>query len=276
MILGEGIMQDYIDGFINAFILGIPNLLTALAIFLVSLYLARVVSNLLRRVLNRRKAPAGVTHLLAQLALWSIIVAGTITALQRFFNVTAFLAGLGILGFTIGFALQDVMKNFASGIILLLQQPFHVGETIGVKGFDGTVLTIDLRATEMRATDGRLIILPNADVLANPIINYSRGDHRRVDLALGLPHTSEPDTVRRIFLDAIRSVQGTLEDPKPVVIYNNLTNSAMELNANFWVNIKQTDPGQAKDEVLMKVKSALQQEGIEIPHPVQAVYSVGK
>lgn len=269
-------MQGYIDGFIEAFILGIPNLLTALAIFIVSLYFARVVSNLLRRVLNRRKAPAGVTHLLAELALWSIIVAGTITALQRFFNVTAFLAGLGILGFTIGFALQDVMKNFASGVILLLQQPFHVGDTIGVKGFDGTVLTIDLRSTEMRATDGRLIIMPNAEILANPIINYSRANHRRVDLSLNLPHTSEPETIRRIFLDAIQNVPGFLHEPKPIIVFSNLTNAAMELTGNFWVDITKNDPAQAKDEVLMKVKTSLKKEGIQIPHPVQGVYSVGK
>jgi small conductance mechanosensitive channel len=266
-------MQDYIDTFVNAFILGIPNLLTALAIFIVSLYIARIVSNLLRRVLNRRKAPAGVTHLLAQLALWTIVIAGTITALQRFFDVTAFLAGLGILGFTVGFALQDVMKNFASGIILLLQQPFHVGETIGVKGFDGIVLAIDLRATEMRATDGRIIILPNAEVLANPIINYSRANHRRVDLLLNLPLTCEPDTARRIFLNAIENVEGFLSEPKPVVVFNSLTNSAMELNANFWVDITKNDPVHAKDVALMKVRSALKEQGIEIPHPIQAVYS---
>jgi small conductance mechanosensitive channel len=266
-------MQNYIDRFIDAFILGIPNLLTALVIFIVSLYLARVMSNLLRRVLDRRKAPAGVTQLLAQLTLWSVIIAGTITALQRFFNVTAFLAGLGILGFTIGFALQDVMKNFASGIILLLQQPFHVGETIGVKGFDGVVLAIDLRATEMRAADGRLIILPNADVLANPIINYSRADHRRVDLSLNLPHASEPETIRRIFLDAIQGVPGFLNEPGPVIVFSNLTNAAVELTANFWVDVRKNDPVQAKDAVLLKLKSALKEEGIEIPHPVQAVYS---
>jgi small conductance mechanosensitive channel len=269
-------MQDYIDTFVNAFILGIPNLLTALAIFIVSLYVARIVSNLLRRVLNRRKAPVGVTHLLAQLTLWTIVITGTITALQRFVDVTAFLAGLGILGFTVGFALQDVMKNFASGIILLLQQPFHVGETIGVKGFDGIVLAIDLRSTEMRATDGRIIIMPNAEVLANPIINYSRANHRRVDLLLNLPHTCEPDTARRIFLDAIENVEGLLSEPKPVVVFNNLTDSAMELNANFWVDITKNDPMHAKDVVLMKVKSTLKEQGIEIPHPIQAVYSQAK
>src|SRR5215211_7708063 len=194
-------MQPYLDKFVDGFISDIPNLITALAIFVACLYLARVLSNILRRVLNKRKAPAGVTHILAQLTLWTIIVVGTITALQRFFPVTAFLAGLGIIGFTVGFALQDIMKNFASGVILLLQQPFHVGETIGVKGFDGTVLAIDLRATEIKAADGRVVILPNAEVLANPIINYSRANQRRVDFSLYLSPATEPDVVRRIVMD---------------------------------------------------------------------------
>ena len=269
-------MQPYLDKFVNGFLLGIPNLITALVIFVASLYLARVLSNVLRRVLNKRKAPAGVTHILAQLTLWTIIVVGTITALQRFFNVTAFLAGLGIIGFTVGFALQDVMKNFASGIILLLQQPFHVGESIGVKGFDGTVTAIDLRSTEMRATDGRIIILPNAEVLANPIINYSRAYHRRVDLTINLPLNCEPDTVRRILLEAIHSVAGFIENPEPVIVFHNLTNSALELNASFWVEVAKMDPAQAKDVVLLRIKSALGAHGIEIPHPVQTVYSRGE
>ena len=266
-------MQSYLDKFVAAFLSGIPNLITALLIFIVSLYLARLLSNILRRVLNKRRAPAGVTHILAQLALWSIVVIGTITALQRFFNVTAFLTGLGIIGFTVGFALQDIMKNFASGVILLLQQPFHVGESIGVKGFDGTVMAIDLRSTEMRATDGRLIILPNADVLANPIINYSRANQRRVDLSLNLPHNCEPNTVRRILLDAMQSVPGYADTPEPVIVFHGLTNSALELEANFWVDVTKNDPAHAKDDLLLKVKSTFAKEGIEIPHPVQAVFS---
>jgi len=268
-------MQPYLDKFVDAFILGIPNLITALVIFVACLYLARILSNILRRVLNKRKAPTGVTQLLAQLMFWTIIAVGTITALQRFFNVTAFLTGLGILGFTVGFALQDVMKNFASGIILLLQQPFHVGELIGVKGFDGTVTAIDLRSTEMQATDGRVIILPNAEVLANPIINYSRANPRRIELSLNLPHTSEPETARRLLLEAIQSVAGFINDPAPVIVFNNLTNSALELTASFWVDVTKSDPPHAKDMVLLKIKSALGAQGIEIPHPVQAVYSKG-
>jgi small conductance mechanosensitive channel len=266
-------MENYWNQFVKNFITGIPNLLTALAILIVSLYLARLLSNLLRRVLRRRKAPEGVIHLLGQLILWSVVIAGTITALQRFFDVTAFLAGLGILGFTIGFALQDIMKNFAAGVILLLQQPFHVGETIGVKGFDGTVLAIDLRATEMKALDGRIVILPNADVLANPIVNYSRASQRRVDLSLSLPHGADPNTARGIVLDAIQTVPGFVREPEPMIVFDSLTNSALELNANFWVDATKINPLQAKDTVLLKVKSVFNEQGIEIPHPVQAVYS---
>jgi small conductance mechanosensitive channel len=266
-------MDNYWPNFVENFIKGTPNLLTALAIFIASLYLARILSNVLRRALQRRRAPAGVVHLLAQLTLWSIIVAGTISALQRFFNVTAFLTGLGILGFTIGFALQDIMKNFASGVILLLQQPFHVGETIGVKGFDGTVLAIDLRATEMKAADGRVVILPNADVLANPIINYSRANERRVEFSLNLSHTSEPQTIRQIVLGAIEQVEGYVATPEPVIVFNSLTDHALELNANFWIDVTKNDPFHAKDTVLLNVKSAFSEQGIEIPHPIQAVFS---
>lgn len=266
-------MDKYLDQFIAFFIAGIPNLLSAVVILILSLYLARLLSNILRRVLQRRMAPGGVIHLLGQLTFWAIIIAGTITALERFFPVTAFLAGLGILGFTVGFALQDIMKNFASGVILLLQQPFHIGETIGVKGFDGTVMAIDLRSTEMRAADGRVVILPNADVLANPIVNYSRANQRRVDLSLNLAHGCEPSTVRRIILEAIEGVEGFIREPEPVIVFNSLTDSALELNVYFWVDVTKNDPLHAKDTVLLKVISAFNEQGIEIPHPAQAVYS---
>ncbi len=266
-------MQNYLDQFIVWFFAGVPRLFSAIVIFVLSLYLARLISNMLRRVLQKRRAPAGVVQLLSQLALWSMIVAGTISALQQFFPVTAFLTGLGILGFTVGFALQDIMKNFASGVILLLQQPFHVGETIGVKGFDGTVMAIDLRSTEMRAADGRVVILPNADVLSNPIVNYSRANERRVEFSLNLSHACEPDDVRKIIIQTIEEVKGAVKEPEPVIVFNGITDSALELNSTFWVDVTKNDPLHAKDTVLLKLKSIFNEKGIEIPHPAQVQYT---
>lgn len=266
-------MDNYWNQLVEIFMTNTPNLLSAIIIFIVSLYLARFLSNVFRRVLRSRKAPEGVTHLLGQLILWTIITIGTITALERIFRVTAFLAGLGIVGFTVGFALQDIMKNFASGIILLLQQPFHVGESIELAGFEGTVLAIDLRTTEIRASDGRIVILPNASVLANPIINYTRAGQRRVDLSLSLSYGADPAIARKIILEAIQEVPGVLPKPEPVIVFDNLTSSALVLTVNFWIDVSENNLAQAKDAVLLRLKNAFREQGIEIPHPVQAVYS---
>lgn len=265
-------MGTLFDTFIENFIKGIPNLLTALAIFVVSLYLARGLSRLVRRVLERRKAPEGVTQLLAELTRVSVIAIGGITALQRFFDVTAFLAGLGIIGFTVGFALQDVMKNFAAGVILLIQQPFNVDEVIGTAGFDGTVLKIDMRSTELKALDGRIVSIPNADILAHPIVNYTRAERRRVELPVGVGYATDTETARRVVLEALQGVPGFVPEPAPMVGFSNFGDSALELNTYFWIDAAQTNPLAAKDAAFSLIKNALDEEKIEIPFPIRTVY----
>lgn len=265
-------MENIIETFIDNLIKGIPNLLTALAIFLASLYLAGVLSRVIRRVLKTRKAPEGVTRLLADITRVTVIVIGVITALQRFFDVTAFLAGLGIIGFTVGFALQDVMKNFAAGIILLIQQPFHVDEFIGVADFDGQVLAIDLRTTEMRALDGRIVSIPNAEVLANPIINYTRANRRRIELVVGVSYSTDTETARRVVLEALENVPGYMAEPAPLIGFSNFGDSALELNTYFWIDTALTNPIAAKDAAFSLVKKALDRKGIDIPFPIRTVY----
>jgi small-conductance mechanosensitive channel len=264
-------MQTFFDTFIENLIKGIPNLLTALLILLGSLYLARVLSRVFRRVLDARAAPEGVTHLLTQLTYGAVVVFGIITAMQRFFDVTAFLAGLGILGFTVGFALQDVMKNFAAGIILLIQQPFHTGEFIGVDGFDGQVLEIDLRATEIRALDGRIVSIPNADVLSNPIINYTRAERRRIELPVGLGYNTDTEAARKVVLEAIQNVPGFMAEPAPVVGFSTFGDSALQLDTYFWIDTSKTNVIAAKDAAFILIKTALDKEGIDIPFPIRTV-----
>jgi small conductance mechanosensitive channel len=118
-----------------------------------------------------------------------------------------------------------------------------------------------------------VVILPNAEVLANPIINFSRANERRVEFSINLSHTSEPHTVRKVVLEAIENVEGYVDTPQPVIVFNSITDNALELNANFWIDVTKNDPLHAKDTVLLNVKSAFNDQGIEIPHPIQAVFS---
>jgi len=250
-------MDKFMNDFIDSLIKGIPNLLTALAIFIFGIYFAGLLRKFINRVLRKRSAPESVTQLLAQSVYGIIVIVAMLTALQRFFDVTAFITGLGILGFTIGFALQDVMKNFAAGVILLIQRPFEVNEAIGVSGFDGTVLQINLRSTEIKATDGRLVHIPNANILSSPIINYTRADHRRVDVAVKVSRQTDIDTARRTALEAVLNIPGLLTEPTPLIGFSDVSDTTLELSASFWIDTLKTDPAAAKDTAFSLIKNAL-------------------
>jgi small conductance mechanosensitive channel len=264
-------MQVYFSTLAEQVVKSIPNIITALLIFLVSLYLARWMSNGVKRVLLRREAASSVSHLLADILRWTIIVFGTITALQRFFNVTAFLTGLGILGFTIGFALQSVTQNFVSGIILLIQQPFKVGDEISVLTFEGVVLQINLRTTEMQTLDGRIVILPNAEVLSRPIVNYTRAHRRRVDLPMAVSNAKNPENIRISLVDVMKDVPGYVAAPAPVVTFTNFGVANIELLASFWVDTSLTTVHLAKDAALLGVKKTFTARKLSIPSPIAKI-----
>ena len=250
-------MQPFLQHWLTQILYGIPNVLTALLIFVASIYLARLLSTLVRRFLARRRMVADVVELLARALYWIILLLGIVMALERFFDVTAFLAGLGIVGFTVGFALQDVMKNFAAGIILLLQQPFRIGEAISVAGFDGTILAMDLRATEMSTFDGRLVSIPNATILTNPIINYTRAPRRRVDITLPVESSGDLEGVRKLVLEAMRAAPGSLSDPAPVVGVEQITAGSVNLLGQFWVDVSKSNPDVSRDAALSRIRADL-------------------
>jgi len=259
-------MQGFFYQIIDQALRSIPTILTAVLILIVSLYVARVLGDLVRKALERRTTSPSITHLLSQILSWTIITFGIITALQQFFNVTAFLAGLGIIGFTVGFALQDIMRNFAAGVILVIQRPFKEGDIISVSGFDGTVLVINLRTTEMRTLDGLIVILPNADVLSHAIVNYTRADRRRVELPISVGPDSDSEQVRAIILDAIQSVKGFVSEPAPLVAVHTLGTKSIDLTAYFWIDATATTPPTAMDAALTKIKNAFRSQSVEMPH----------
>ncbi|MGB7873165.1 MAG: mechanosensitive ion channel [Anaerolineales bacterium] len=265
-------MPEYFNQLLEKAVASLPNVLTAILIFVASLYVAKLLSNLLKQVLLKREADREVTMLLGKITRWSIIVAGIITALQRFFDVTAFLTGLGILGFTIGFALQNIMQNFVSGIILLIEQPFDVGDAVELNSYGGAILSINLRTTEMRTFEGLIVMIPNADVLSNTITNYTRAARRRIELPVGVSYGSDPAVTRQTVLEAIKNIPGFLGDPEPMVVFHTFGGSSVDMSAYFWIDTSKTNPFAAKDAALELIKGALEKKGIEIPFPITTVY----
>ncbi len=262
-------MQEYFAALAENFVKSIPNFFIAILILVISIYGGVLLARILRRVLERNNAEPGITHLLTKTIQWTFIILGTITAIERFFNVTAFLTGLGIIGFTLGFAMQNIVQNFVSGVILLVQQPFRVSDNVGIAGFDGTVLKIGLRTTEIKALDGRIIFLPNADVLAQPIVNYTRATQRRVELPISVAYDANPDVIRSIILGELKDITGFINMPEPLVLFHTFGTSSIDLNVLFWVDTSLASTPVAKDTALTNIKKAFEQKQIEIPYPIQ-------
>jgi small conductance mechanosensitive channel len=206
------------------------------------------------------------------LTRWAIIILAAVLALEQVdFDLTAFLAGIGIIGFTVGFAIQDVSKNFIAGILLLLQQPFDIGDSIEVGGFSGKVMVVDLRATEMRTFDGRHVLIPNADVYTQPIVNFTRADKRRISFDIGVAYDSDLEKVKRTALEAIQGLDGLLQDPAPNVYYHSFNPSTIDFTIYYWVDTSKSDPLIGQDQGVEAINAAFAQAGIEMPYPIQTV-----
>lgn len=249
----------------------LPRLGLAVIIFVVSLYLSKFISEMVRRALEKRKPSANAGKLIVDITRLGILTLGTIMAFQQFVDVTAFLAGLGLIGFTVGFALQDVMKNFASGVILLVQQPFRVGDSVAVDAYEGTVRAIDLRSTEIETFDGRIAILPNADVLNHAIVNYTRSLQRRVEVIVGVAYGTDLKLARDVALDAIHMVPGFIEEPASQVVFKEFADSSLDMSVLFWVDTTQVGILKARDAAIEAIKKSFDANQIEIPFPIQTV-----
>ncbi len=251
--------------------------LWATAIFIVSLLAAR----LLRAMLHSKLLPDPLEEnpaidLLESLLYWGVLTLGALTALNQFFDVTAYLAGLGVAGFALGFALQDIMQNLAAGILLLVQRPFTVGEMVEISGQGGTVREIDLRATELETWDGRIILIPNAKVLGEIIINYTRAQRRRVEVPIGIGYGDDPEKARRALLEGLRGLPGLVDSPAPYVRFQNFGESSVDLTLYFWIDTSQTDVFAARDAAVVRARAALEAAGVDIPYPIRTVYLEGQ
>ena len=251
-------------------ILYVPKALLAIIIFLVALYLGRMLRKLVMRALQQTGADVGVTHLLGQLTYWAVVAAGMLVALGLFVDLTALLAGLGIAGFALTFAFQDVLKNFVAGIILLVQRPFLVGDYVALVNYEGTITAVNSRSTLIHTADGLTVLLPNATILDNPIVNYTRTPHRRIEVHFSLPYNADLALVRELSLKAVEAVPSFLATPAPDILLENAT-GGVTLRVRLWIDTLKTPASNARDEALSLVYDALKAGGIEFRYPRQEV-----
>ena len=245
-----------------------PNLVSALLVFGVFYTAYRVVGSVLARVLGRsKKVDLGLQSLIEKtFKVASLTLIGVMVLAEFGINVTALLAGLSIAGVAIGFAAKDTLENFISGVTIMLDRPFRVGDYVIIDGTYGEVEEITLRSTRIRTRSHEVMVIPNLQMVNHKLINHSLKEFLRVDIPFGIAYKEYPELARQEVLELVEKDERILDDPGPSVVVTAMSASSVDLQLRVYIQ----DPA-IRDaiaaEYTEKIREALRIADIEIPFP---------
>ncbi len=268
-----GIVLDKVNALIDGFFRIVPNLVLAVVVFVVFLLLARLIRGGVRKASHGRRGE-NVALVLGRLAGVGVLFVGLLVAVGIVFptvNGATLLQLLGVGSVAIGFAFRDIMQNFLAGLLILLRQPFRVGDQIVYQDFEGTVETIETRATMVKTYDGTRVIIPNGEIYTNAVRVNTAYDKRRSEYVVGIGYGDDLRAAHQIMLDTVRGVEGVLADPAPEALTVNLGESTIDVKLRWWTKPARLDVVTISSEVLTSVKLALDKAGIDMAFPTQVV-----
>ncbi|MDP9315853.1 MAG: mechanosensitive ion channel family protein [Chloroflexota bacterium] len=238
-------------------ITNIPNIVIALIVLLVAFFVDDRAQRAVERLVGLRNGQREIARLLGRMARIGVLIFAVLIVVSIFrltAIVTSFVASLGIAGLVIAFALQDITKNFAAGVLLLVLRPFRLDDTIKVKEFEGTVTDISLRATTLRTSDGVEVLVPNADVYSNSIVNLTRYARRRYHVPIKIPDTLPVEQVRQRLEAALREQPGIESNPAPEVVVTGLEENSVLLDAQYWLLAQAPGAAQLRSQVVERLR----------------------
>jgi len=220
----------------------------------------------------RRPALTEVIGLAYGTLIW--ITGILITAALAFPSVTPanVLTTLGLGSIAIGFAFKDIFENFFAGFLILLREPFRIGDHVECGDHEGSVERITIRDTHVRKTDGQLVVMPNSALFQNPVVVRTNREVRRAKVIAGVAYGADADRAREVIQEAVRALDSVRDDVRDVQVFAcSLSAYSVDFEIAWWTGSRPVDIRASRDEVVRAVKRALDREGIEIPFPQRVV-----
>ncbi|MFN2348681.1 MAG: mechanosensitive ion channel family protein [Thioalkalivibrio sp.] len=249
----------------------VMSVLRAVMFLLVGFILARFVSRLVQRMVLRRFT----THhamIFRRLAFYLILGLFVASALRELgFSLGVLLGAAGVLSVAIGFASQTSASNLISGLFLIGEGPFSVGDVIKVGNTTGEVLSVDLLSVKLRTFDNLFVRIPNETLIKSEVTTLTRFPIRRFDLQVGVAYKEDIERVRKVLMDVADRNTLCLDEPKPLFIFNGFGDSALNIQFSVWA--KRENFLELRNSLQIEVKKAFDAEGIEIPFPHMTLYT---
>lgn len=261
-------LEEYVDH--------LPQIIGLVVVILLTYLTIKLFANKIRSVSLRRNPSKSTADLFVTLFRFAILLIAGFAVLKIFHlerATTSLLAGAGIAGIVIGFALQDAASNLTAGVTLSAQKQVEVGDLVKIEDHYGVIQKIDLRMTRIRTMSGQMIYYPNKRLISNVIEDFSRFGKRRVEVEVGVGYSSDLDAVKALVLKTIKELKVVRKSDPVEFFYTEISDFKINFEVRYWVDFhREVDWKNGKSQGIVAIKKALDKEGIDIPFPIQTIH----
>lgn len=265
-----------LEGWLNAIISNIPNLLLAIVVLFVSYFIAKYVNKYVTKLVSKRVHQNSITNMIGRLSSVVVVLAGLFLALgilNLSKTLTSLLAGAGVAGLAIGLALQGTLSNTFAGIVLSFRKKIQIGHWVETNGFSGEVIDINLKDFTIKEADNNMVVIPNKMILKNPLKNYTLTTKMRVFLECGVGYESDLDHVEQLTKQTICNTFDQIDSPDDVEFYfTEYGGSSINYLCRFWIDAENAlEKMRSKSKAIIEIKKAYDKENINIPFPIRTL-----
>ena len=266
---------DSANGIFIGFVERIPYFVASIVVILIFWFLSIVFKKVVYKFLGSRNRHQNLVKVFQRVGGALIIFIGFMIAMVVAvpgFTPAKLIGALGIGSVAIGFAFKDIFQNLLSGILLLLSEPFRIGDQIVSGEYEGTVEDIKIRATTIKTYDGRQVVIPNSDLYTSALTVNTAYKQRRLQLAVGIGYADDIAEAKSEIMQALDRADSVSKQASPTVIAVNLGDSTIDLVVRWFINDgTQANKVSSIDQVLIEIKTALDKAGIDMPFPVRTI-----
>lgn len=255
-----------INNLLTSIVERLPYILAGLLVLLIFWLLAKLVKNIFRAATSRTHLDERLRILFSRLIVVLIVILGIFTSLTVIIPTFSFgdlITGLGFTSVVIGFATKDILSNLLSGVLILWQQPFQIGDYIFIGSNQGKVEYIGVRATRLRKDDGELILIPNGEMYSNSMTIRGAGAERRMNLKINISYEADAARAKEIIRKVLEETEGIENNPQPTVVITDLTSDGVDVSVYFWTNTDKNSPLLVFDKAATGIKKALRDANLK-------------
>lgn len=267
--INSGAIIEKIDNTLDAFIKLLPNLVLAIVVLVLTYFLAKFLGKFVKRQLSQ-KGRANFGEILGSFLKWTVLLVGfgfTLTIISPNLSFADLISGLGVSSVAIGFAFKDILQNWMAGLLILMRQPFEIGDEISVNGITGKVDRIETRATIITKYDGQQVVIPNSEIYTNSVRVVTAKDLIRSQYDIGVGYDQDFDKAIKILRKTLEGIEGISKDKPIDLLPWDQAESWLAIRMRWWTESDRSKVVHIFSDVIYKTQLAMDEAGIDLPFP---------